>query len=402
MAQQYLGPTLGVVTFSTWPQLVEAAEGGLLEESGWCELKEMATRPGSSKKDANLEMARDLASLSVDGGILIYGVRDKDLAVVGCDTTGLADRIAQVSATRITPPLSPAILPSLENPDDDSLAVLIVQVPPSPLAPHMVDQSYWGRSSNGKRKLEDAEVRRLLLQRDRGEDAFRTRLIALEDHDPLVGHIQDHPTGNGHVYLVAEPTAPVARDDGLQEWGRIRDALRHSGRRGTVADCMRHSPHPAGEAYATVGTNADPQPAQYERRLCHVLIQDDGSIEVVSGGGTAEPESPDGTVTKYLDVGLVSTLTVQTLQMVEGWSKAWGYTGTWRVGLRVTNTFGAVRTTHDDWLLGRPSAFKADEYVATTVMQGIGDESLDLAQPLLKGLYRGLGMVNEPINEVAN
>lgn len=402
MAQQYLGPTLGVVTFSTWPQLVEAAEGGLLEESGWCELKEMATRPGSSKKDANLEMARDLASLSVDGGILIYGVRDKDLAVVGCDTTGLADRIAQVSATRIKPPLSPAILPSLENPDDDSLAVLIVQVPPSPLAPHMVDQSYWGRSSNGKRKLEDAEVRRLLLQRDRGEDAFRTRLIALEDHDPLVGHIQDHPTGNGHVYLVAEPTAPVARGDGLQEWGRIRDALRpsRSGRWGTVADCTRHSPHPAGEAYATVETNAEPQAARYERHLCHVLIQDDGSIEVVSGGGTAERESQDGTVTKYLDVGLVSTLTVQTLQMVEGWSKAWGYTGTWRVGLRVTNTFGAVRTTHD-WF-GRSPAFKADEYVATTVMQGIGDASLDLAQPLLKGLYRGLGMVDEPINEVAN
>ena len=402
MAQQYLGPTLGVVTFSTWSQLIDAAEGGLLEESAWCELKEMATRPGSSKKDANLEMARDLASLSVDGGILIYGVRDKDLAVVGCDTTGLADRIAQVSATRIKPPLSPAILPSLENPDDDSLAVLIVQVPPSPLAPHMVDQSYWGRSSNGKRKLEDAEVRRLLLQRDRGEDAFRTRLIALEDHDPLVGHIQDHPTGNGHVYLVAEPTAPVARDDGLQEWGRIRDALRpsRSGRWGTVADCTRYSPHPAGEAYATVETNAEPQAARYERHLCHVLIQDDGSIEVVSGGGTAERESQDGTVTKYLDVGLVSTLTVQTLQMVEGWSKAWGYTGTWRVGLRVTNTFGAVRTTHD-WF-GRSPAFKADEYVATTVMQGIGDASLDLAQPLLKGLYRGLGMVDEPINEVAN
>ena len=69
MAQQYLGPTLGVVTFSTWSQLVEAAEGGLLEESGWCELKEMATRPGSNKKDANLEMARDLASLSADGRV---------------------------------------------------------------------------------------------------------------------------------------------------------------------------------------------------------------------------------------------------------------------------------------------------------------------------------------------
>ena len=400
MVQQYLGPTLGVVVFSTWSGVVDAAEGGLLEETAWCELKEMATRPGASRKDANLEMARDLASLSVDGGILIYGVRDKDFEVVGCDITGLPDRIAQVSATRIHPPLSPAVLPPLAHPDDEALSVLIVQVPPSPLAPHMVDGSYWGRSSNGKRKLDDAEVRRLLTQRDRGEDVFRERLIALEDRDPLVRHIQDHPTGNGHIYLVAEPCTPVVRDEELQDWRRIRDGVRSSRSHDTVDGCTRHSPDPTGEAYATIETHADPQPAKHERHLCHVSIKDDSSIEVVSGGGTAEWEHPPGTITKYLDVGRVSTLVLQTLQMVEGWSQTWGYTGTWRIGLRVTNTRGAIHTTHD-WFSYSP-AFAAVEYVSTTSVQGVGGDSLELARPLLKGLYRGLGLKDRDIDDVAD
>lgn len=400
MVQQYLGPAMGVVSFSAWSELVEAAGGGLLEESVWCELKEMATPTGTAKKDANLEMARDLASLSVDGGLLIYGVRDKDLEVVGCDTSGLADRISQVSVTRIHPPLSPTIQPVLAHPEDDNLAVLVVQVPPSPLAPHMVDGSYWGRSSNGKRKLDDAEVRRLLLQRDRGEDAFLSRLTGLEARDPLVDYIEGHPTGNGHIYLVAEPCAPVVRSDEPQGPAALRQGIRSSGWHGTVPDCTYRAFDPTGEAYASVPTHGNPVASQYERRLCHVLLKDDSSIEVVSGGGTAEYETQPGRPAKFLFAGLASALAVQTLQLIQSRSLAWGYTGPWRVGLRVTKTRGTIYNTND--VFTQMPTFTADEYIKTTLVQGVNASPLEQAQGLLKGLYRGLGIESQTVDQIAN
>lgn len=106
----YLGPGRPLTSLSTWDEVVDAANGGLLEENQWCELKAML--PPSSK-GTNLELARDLASLSVFGGALIIGVADKTLDVVGVDddVEGLKSRISQVAGMTITPPLSPVSPP---------------------------------------------------------------------------------------------------------------------------------------------------------------------------------------------------------------------------------------------------------------------------------------------------
>jgi hypothetical protein len=50
--------------------LRDAFEAGLFEERNWCELK----REVGSSKGATAELARDLASLAVDGGTLIVGL----------------------------------------------------------------------------------------------------------------------------------------------------------------------------------------------------------------------------------------------------------------------------------------------------------------------------------------
>jgi len=48
-----------------------AFAGGLLEERNWCELK---AKLGEPTKGNNTEAAKDMASLAVDGGTLIYGI----------------------------------------------------------------------------------------------------------------------------------------------------------------------------------------------------------------------------------------------------------------------------------------------------------------------------------------
>jgi hypothetical protein len=176
-ASFYLGPRKPRLKAESWDDLVIAAAAGVLDENHWVELKE-AVPPSS--KPANLELAKDLASLSVDGGVLIVGIADAKGAagdVVGTDLSGLQTRIAQVASGRVSPPL-PVTIDVIAEPAQSDAGVVLVTVPASEGAPHMVDGSYWGRDAHGKRVLSDDEVRRLLADRQTRTAGFTERLRA--------------------------------------------------------------------------------------------------------------------------------------------------------------------------------------------------------------------------------
>ncbi|MBF6072757.1 ATP-binding protein, partial [Nocardia farcinica] len=94
----YLGPRQQRFTPSGWTDIEMASNSGLFDETQWVERKKDI--PPTSGP-ANLELARDLASLSVDGGVLIVGIQDSQKGVPGAVTGSvekdLADRIAQVA-----------------------------------------------------------------------------------------------------------------------------------------------------------------------------------------------------------------------------------------------------------------------------------------------------------------
>lgn len=157
----YLGPARDRWAPSSWADVISAAASGVLDETQWVELK--AALPPSSKP-ANLELARDLASLAVDGGLLVVGIQDDNGAAgeaVGTELSGLAERIDQVSRDRVHPPL--VVRPvEIVDPARPGVGCLLITVDASPEAPHMVDDRYWGRGATGKRVLVDSDVRRLL------------------------------------------------------------------------------------------------------------------------------------------------------------------------------------------------------------------------------------------------
>ena len=202
----YVGPGKPLLRVTGWNDLVAAAQTGVLAETQWVELK--AALPATANA-ANLELARDLASLSVDRGVLVIGVKNPGnqadhLVGTTDDLEGLKDRIDQVAGgTRIQPPLTVQMTP-IPHPTDPERYVLIVTVPASASAPHMVDEKYWGRGATGKRPLADVEVSRLFAQRRGHRDDFRERLLGLSTGlDPLQSELRQH----GHLYVMAEPTA---------------------------------------------------------------------------------------------------------------------------------------------------------------------------------------------------
>lgn len=394
----YLGPDRPLVSLSTWAEVVDAAQGGLLEENQWCELKAMLP---PSNKATNLELARDLASLSVFGGSLIIGVADKTFDVVGvnADTVdGLKSRISQVAGMTITPPLSPVVHDPIVGPA--SKAVVVVSVPPSPVAPHMADGFYWGRSSDGKRKLSDPEVRVLMMARASSGTDFRARLAGMIDRDPLADFTQDHPTGQGHMYFLAEPCAPMPpRPDGLDIQQLCYAGSQWSGSwSGTLTDCTYQAFDPEGQAFMS---SRSVLPAEYERTLCHFSVKDrDDSIEVVHGGTTFIHRSPHRETSHEILDRLVVILARQALALVREFSADVGYMGQWQVGINLTNLKGKQRSTGQAF--GNFPRFAADTYTQTvlTSAQELKDELDAAADRLLRGFKRGLGVEQWSLDDI--
>lgn len=155
----YLSNAHARVPLTTEPKLQAALEAGLLEESHYLDLK----REISTGKGPNRETARDLASFAIDGGTMIVGVEELGagkLQLSPQPLSGLPERLEQIAAMIPDPPLA-IVSRFIVSQADATLGYVVVHVPASPSAPHMVDGRYLGRGDKTKTYLSDAEVLRL-------------------------------------------------------------------------------------------------------------------------------------------------------------------------------------------------------------------------------------------------
>lgn len=183
----------------TEADLQAAIDGGLVEETHYLDLKE-----APSNKTDNRELARDLASFAVDGGTLIIGVKEhkdtRTFELVPQPLNGLPEKVEQVARSIPDPPLN--VITEVIETSSGSTGYLIVHIPASPAAPHMVDGRYFGRGDKTKYRLSDAEVLRLHAQRNAAEADALALLQKEMDADPLrsVGE-------QSHLFFVAQPAA---------------------------------------------------------------------------------------------------------------------------------------------------------------------------------------------------
>lgn len=192
-----------------------AAREGLLTETHHVELKREL---GPSGKGTNREAAKDMSALSLDGGALLYGVDeapDGPPQLYPVPLEGLRERLAQIALTRCDPPLH-VTTRQIADPADATVGVVIVEVPASADAPHMVDGRYFGRSDTTTYQLGDAEV----------EWRIRARAARVVDADRTIdAEVADDPLGSeqplGRLYVVADPVAarPGLLEDHLFDRG---------------------------------------------------------------------------------------------------------------------------------------------------------------------------------------
>lgn len=352
----YLGPTVPRWSPTSWQDLQAAATRGQIDESHWVELKrEIPTTKGS-----NSELARDLASLAVDGGLLVIGVDEDDLGraseVVGTDLAGLAERVDSIARSRIDPPLVVRSHPPMEDPDRPGIGCLLVEVPPSAQAPHMVDHIYYGRGDRGKIKLADPQVREIVERRLLGQVDLTALLDDLASHDPVPDPAEQV---NGRLYMVVHPVA--ARDDALVELGTSRAASElnvavqralsaRNGGSNFSPDLGTGVWHRRSDGMACIRGVAE-SGAVREDSLLELTVREDGSVAILCGRATSQARSSwrvlgsteDPPIYRVVFADLILGLVHGTLSLAADLADRYAnYQGQWQIGLRLTGLRGAI------------------------------------------------------------
>ena len=361
----------------TEEKLEQLRTGGLLVEDHHLDLKrELASGP-----KANKELARDLASFAIDGGALYIGLDEgqpgEPPTLTPVVLRGLPERIDQVSRSAITPPLEvyPHVIRS-EQSGPEPTGYLVVRVPPSPDAPHMVDGRYWGRGAVTKEPLSDAQVRDILERRIRARGDAAQLLDAVVERDPT----PQEGRARGHLFVLARPLfAPsdlLLRAFGVEPGDRWiysnvfggPPSVAPSGwapdfsNASTVSRRARgwalHS-YEMGEDRSLRSSHEDRPPS--ETGLLDLELDEDGTLQLFCGRAT-----DDTSTTRVAIDALIAGLTRRVIVTAAVIARSGGYFGPWALGLAVTNLRGAVSLSEHQTAMGRALPFSEDEYRMTT------------------------------------
>jgi hypothetical protein len=379
--------------------LETAAKDRHLVETHVLELKRELPPGGDS---ANKELARDLASLAIDGGLLIIGVdEDKDYALTPVPLDGLAERVEQVAGSRIDEPL-PLTFFEIESAAKPSDGYLLARVPASPRAPHMVDNRYWGRGDKTKYMLSDAQVERLIAQRARWAVNAETALNDWIAADPIALDQRQ----NAHLFVIADPVPPRERlllpvlgvGDWTAAFRTLVTATTNQGGATFAPDMTTHLSYFsttadgwAWKSYAVFGQRDEgEQGRERERGALIVEVCENGQLRMMCGRATEDYNGK-----RLMIDDLVLGLTARMVSLAEGVSHAAGFLGSWDFGVGVTMLKGAIshrRYTRDGFGFPGPP-YTADNYSATTraslaeIERGTGP----VVERLLGHLYRAVG-----------
>ncbi|GAA1149190.1 AlbA family DNA-binding domain-containing protein [Streptomyces javensis] len=391
----------------TEADLQAAVDGGLFEESHHLDLKKAPNSKGDNK-----ELARDLSSFAVDGGTLIIGVQEnkesRTFVLAPQPLNGLPEKIEQVARTIPDPPLT-ILTEEIRAAADDGTGYLIVHIPASPVAPHMVDNRYFGRGDKTKYQMGDAEVVSLHARR-RNTEADTLALLRKEmDEDPLrdVG-------AQSHLFLVAQPTA--GRRDmclsitGVQDWNMrlhtlirrvhenqsLRAALEdegfspdlshaHQGHRRARGVALSSANLKSDRTYAADGSYGDED-------VIEVQLFEDGGLRLfmtrLSDGLRSGSRNEEEQV--LFDAGAV-ILTRHMLELVRLVSDDVGYHGNWAVAVGANRLRGRRRHTQQS-LFPSNHKYSADTYEETTgaTLAELRDAPGTVTRRLLGPLLRSL------------
>lgn len=376
-----------------------AIADGSINESAYLDLKAaFGTTPAARK-----EMAKDLASFAIDGGQLLIGVgENKDegsFFLSPVDLPGEVERIEQVATNRVDPSLAVRVreIPSSMHPGK---GYLLVDIPVSPWAPHMVDNVYYARGERTTRRLNDAEVARLHALRNEQEAVADAALDEALAADPVTSSAAKL----GHLFVVAQPLmAPQTVAEQLVWDGRNRLQAIVQSVEPSLPPVLRFSPSPSGSyptnhargaAIAAPALRDQPGSAGWmEKYLYEVVFREDGGIRAFVARATDELPLQTGRQAVVVD-GVVLGYSVLVAHWAAQVGAATGYRGPWALGVLATGLQGlrSHRAYGDERFASSEPVYSEPEFRQTLIATGVDLEAPTvLGFRLARRLLRALG-----------
>jgi hypothetical protein len=129
------------------------------------------------------ELAKDVAAMTVNGGVIILGVEEDQetrtaTEVIPIALKGSEEKIRQVAGSRISPPPEFRVT-QIPSEDDPTVGALVIEIPASPSAPHTTNDRFPRRHGSVTAYLSEPDIERLYEQRKRligGAAAGRKRM----------------------------------------------------------------------------------------------------------------------------------------------------------------------------------------------------------------------------------
>ena len=278
----------------------------------------------------NAETAKDVSAMANSaGGVLLYGVgedQNRRLTILNPNLlSGQPERIEQIIRTSIDEVPNFNLI-SIPTKSDPTLGYILVIVPPSDRAPHMViikgERRYYGRGETGNYTLSQIEIARLYERRIQTSEGIR---LLLDEHisKPPIQR-DDRYT---HLHVVARP---VLREEpilsrALSSNQEYRDLLRN------LVDHVSQSVNIGGsytpdftqpvgwtrEADGFLGklrsaSENDPRPSAH---TLHLKVNFDGGASLFCGRAAEDGERADYPL-KYFFADLVAGNTTKFLAML--------------------------------------------------------------------------------------
>lgn len=407
MTPIYLSPEHPRWEPKTEDDLQAAIDGGLIEESNRLEAKgPLPLKSGS----ANKELARDLAMFAPDGGTVIIGIaEDKPTGKFRLKPqplNGLAERVESIARTIPDPPLNVITAPIPATGREGS-GYLVVHVPASPAAPHMVDGKYPARGHKTKHYLTDAEVARLHERRRTAEQDVLDILHSDIDADPLRGVGEQ-----SRLFLVAEPMTGrrgmlldlTAADDWNMRLGRFVDRAHTKELNPLLRDCdvpptFAYASHGfrRGRAVARATWNIGPgreynpeKGTLHEDDALELRVFEDGGLRLYSS--RLSDAGGDGAQRIFDNVAV--GLTRRFLALVMAAADEAGYLGNWGLAVGATNLRGRPAFERQEEFGSALSRYDQDAYEEATGVSwaDLNAEPGAITRRLLGPLLRGLGV----------
>jgi hypothetical protein len=344
----------------------------------------------------NVSLAIDVAAMTTDGGVLLYGVAEDDegqpTVPAPIELAGAGQRIDQIVSTSISevPFVEARELPLDGDPARGYIALV---VPQSERAPHQVivgqEFRFYGRGPKGNRILTEGEVAQLYRRR---EEWSQNRLAVLETVIQSSGIPAQ--SGQGYLHAFTRPTVsdPELFERAIEALGgvqRVHQALLGIASQtqlgGTFApDVGRASywEHQSADEWRLATRGADERLEGDVTNLAEVGINLDGRGQLFCGRATdVRLAQSEPMIIEAVIAGNAETF----FAIMGAIYEAAGYHGHVDVGLAITGVEGAnsyVRS--QNWQLS-PLRYSADRF---TRVAGISAAELQDAPALAHRMLR--------------